>query len=116
LREDFSIEKREKHPPTNPLNALISFANSLVYTTVLSEIYHTQLNPCVSFLHQPGERRYSLALDIAEIFKPLIGDPIIFNLIKIILNILFPPSSHHLLQLLQRPSCLTALRILRYHF
>jgi len=82
LREDFSIEKREKHPPTNPLNALISFANSLVYTTVLSEIYHTQLNPCVSFLHQPGERRYSLALDIAEIFKPLIGDPIIFNLIN----------------------------------
>lgn len=54
----------------------------MIYTTVLNEIYHTQLNPTISYLHEPGHRRYSLSLDIAEIFKPLIGDPIIFKLIN----------------------------------
>ncbi|GLI52439.1 type I-B CRISPR-associated endonuclease Cas1b [Thermodesulfovibrio yellowstonii] len=82
LKSDFSMEKREKRPPKNPLNALISFANSMIYTTVLNEIYHTQLNPTVSYLHEPSERRYSLSLDIAEIFKPLIADAIIFKLIN----------------------------------
>jgi len=79
---EINFKKREKHPPTNPINALISFANSMVYTVVLSEIYKTQLNPLISFLHEPGERRFSLALDIAEIFKPLIADRVIFTLLN----------------------------------
>lgn len=74
--------KRVKRPPDNLLNALISFGNSLLYAAVLSQIYRTPLNPTVSFLHEPGTRRFSLALDIAEIFKPLIVDKIIFKLIN----------------------------------
>ena len=64
------------------INSLISFINTLVYTTVLSEIYHTQLTPLVSFLHQPGERRFPLSLDIAEIFKPVIADRLIFSILN----------------------------------
>lgn len=79
---EINFEKRQKHPPSNPINALISFGNSLVYTTVLSEIYKTQLNPLISFLHEPGERRFSLSLDIAEIFKPLLSDRLIFSLLN----------------------------------
>jgi len=82
LKDGFTIEKREKRPPSNPLNALISFGNAMIYSLVLSEIYHTQLNPTISYLHEPGERRYSLSLDLAEIFKPLISDPIIFKLVN----------------------------------
>ncbi len=41
----FEFSKRVRKPPDNPMNALISFGNSLLYSTVLSEIYHTQLNP-----------------------------------------------------------------------
>ena len=82
LRDDFPFQKREKHPPSNPVNALLSFGNSLLYTTILSECYHTQLNPTVSYLHEPRERRFSLCLDIAEIFKPFIVDPVIFRLIN----------------------------------
>jgi len=82
LKDDFYFEKREKRPPTNPINALISFGNSLVYATCVSEIYRTQLNPAISYLHEVRERRYSLSLDISEIFKPLIVDPIIFKLIN----------------------------------
>jgi CRISP-associated protein Cas1 len=82
INEEINFQKRQKHPPTNPINALISFGNSLVYTSVLSEIYKTQLNPLISFLHQPGERRFSLALDLAEIFKPLLADRIIFSVLN----------------------------------
>lgn len=82
LREGFEFDKRTKMPPQNMLNSLISFGNSLMYASVLTEIYHTQLTPTVSYLHQPGERRYSLALDISEVFKPIIVDRVIFNLIN----------------------------------
>ncbi len=80
INSDLKIFKRVKRPPDNPINAMISFLNSMVYTTVLSEIYKTQLNPLISFLHEPGERRFSLALDISEVFKPLFSDRIIFSL------------------------------------
>lgn len=72
LRSFYEFEKRTRKPPQNEINCLISFLNSLLYTTVLSEIYHTQLNPTISYLHEPFERRFSLALDISEMFKPLI--------------------------------------------
>ena len=48
-----------------------------MYTAVLSEMYKTQLNPTISYLHEPGSRRFSLSLDIAEIFKPLLMDNLI---------------------------------------
>lgn len=79
---DFYFKKREKRPPTDPINALISYGNSLMYTAVLSEIYKTQLNPAISYLHEPGSRRFSLSLDLAEIFKPLLMDNLIFTLIN----------------------------------
>jgi CRISP-associated protein Cas1 len=82
LKNGFTFEKREKRPPTDPLNALISFGNSMMYTTVLGEIYKTQLDPTISFLHEPSTKRFSLCLDISEIFKPLIVDPLIFYLIN----------------------------------
>lgn len=82
LRAGFEFDKRTKMPPQNMLNSLISFGNSLMYSTVLTEIYHTQLTPTVSYLHQPGERRFSLALDVSEVFKPIIIDRVIFSLIN----------------------------------
>ena len=82
LREGFDFDRRTKMPPQNMLNCLISFGNSLLYATILTEIYHTQLTPTVSYLHEPGERRYSLVLDISEVFKPIIVDRVIFNLIN----------------------------------
>lgn len=82
IDQDICFDKRVMHPPDNMINSLISFVNSLIYSKVLTEIYHTQLNPTISYLHEPGVRRYSLCLDIAEIFKPLIGDRLIFTLLN----------------------------------
>lgn len=73
---------RTKQPPTNEVNTLISFGNMMCYTACLGAIYHTQLNPTISFLHEPGVRRYSLALDLAEIFKPLLVDRTIFRVLN----------------------------------
>jgi CRISPR-associated protein Cas1 len=82
LSNGFDMNARNKRPPNDPVNSLISFGNSLMYTTVLGEIYKTQLDPTISFLHEPATKRFSLSLDLAEIFKPLIIDSIIFKLIN----------------------------------
>lgn len=79
---DFAMELRSRQPPINPVNALISFGNMMCYSQCLRAIHQTQLNPTISYLHVPGERRYSLALDIAEIFKPLLVDRVIFKLLN----------------------------------
>lgn len=82
INQQVDFEKRVKRPPDNMINTLISFINTLIYTTCLSEIYKTQLNPTISYLHSPGDRRFSLCLDITEIFKPLIVDRMIFSLLN----------------------------------
>lgn len=82
LPDDFQFEKRSRRPPENMVNSLISFGNSLIYSATLSEIYNTQLNPTISFLHEPHERRFSLSLDLSEIFKPFLSDRVIFKVLN----------------------------------
>lgn len=77
---NFEFIERSKRPPKNRINSLISFANSVIYTCCLGEIYQTHLDPRIGYLHTTNFRRFSLNLDIAEIFKPLIGDRTIFAL------------------------------------
>lgn len=82
INQDIAFEKRVKNPPDNDINSLISYVNTIIYTRVLGEIYKTQLNPTISYLHEPSERRFSLCLDIAEIFKPIIADRLIFSMLN----------------------------------
>ena len=78
---DFAFESRTRRPPQNRLNALISFGNGLMYVAALSEIYKTHLDPRIGFLHATNFRRFSLNLDVAEIFKPILVDRVIFTLL-----------------------------------
>ena len=82
INQEIDFDKRVKRPPDNMMNSLISFLNTVVYTKTLSQIYQTQLNPTISYLHEPSERRFCLALDVSEIFKPLIVDRTIFSLLN----------------------------------
>lgn len=82
LPEDFIMNKRVKRPPDNPINALISFGNSLLYTKTISAIYRTHLDQRISYLHEPSEGRFSLSLDISEVFKPVIVYKTIFDLVN----------------------------------
>lgn len=78
---DFVFQVRSRRPPKNFLNTLISFGNSLIYTICLSEIYKTHLDPRIGYLHATNFRRFSLNLDVAEIFKPILIDRLILGLI-----------------------------------
>jgi CRISPR-associated protein Cas1 len=82
ILNDYKMGVRRKQPPNNEINALISFGNMMCYSQCLRAIHQTQISPVISYLHTPGERRYSLALDISEIFKPLLVDRIIFKVIN----------------------------------
>lgn len=82
LPESFALEGREYNPPPNPVNSLISYGNALVYANCVSAIRATALDPAVSYLHEPGERRYSLSLDLADLFKPLLADRVLFRLVN----------------------------------
>lgn len=82
LPEDFIMNKRVKRPPDNPINALISFGNTLLYTKTVSAIYRTHLDQRISFLHEPSEGRFSLSLDMCEVFKPIIVYRTIFDLVN----------------------------------
>lgn len=82
IDQEIQFDKRVKNPPDNMINTLISFVNTLIYTKVLGEIYQTQLDPTISYLHEPGDRRFSLSLDLSEIFKPILADRLIFSLLN----------------------------------
>lgn len=81
-QKSFKFITRSKRPPTDKINAFISYVNTRIYNVCLSEIYKTELDPRISFLHEPNYRSLSLHLDLAEIFKPLIGDNLIFNMLN----------------------------------
>jgi CRISPR-associated protein Cas1 len=81
-KKDFYFTSRTKRPPQDRLNALISYGNTMAYVIVLSEIYKTHLDPRIGFLHATNFRRFTLNLDIAEIFKPILVDRVIFYLLS----------------------------------
>lgn len=82
LRDPFTLNRREYNPPANEANAAISFLNGMVYTTCVSAIRNTALDPTVGFVHEPSERRFTLSLDIADIFKPILADRLLFRVIN----------------------------------
>jgi len=78
--EGFEFEKRSRRPPRNEVNAMISFGNTILYNHIANAIMKTELDIRISFLHSSNRRAQSLNLDIAEIFKPVIVDRLIFSL------------------------------------
>ncbi|WP_436909369.1 type I-B CRISPR-associated endonuclease Cas1b [Halosimplex marinum] len=82
LRDPFELTRREYNPPSNEANSLVSFLNALTYTTCVSAIRKTALDPAVGYMHEPGERRFTLSLDIADIFKPILADRVVFRLVN----------------------------------
>ncbi|HBF78059.1 MAG TPA: type I-B CRISPR-associated endonuclease Cas1 [Clostridiaceae bacterium] len=82
LPAEFLFNKRVRRPPDNPMNALISFGNSILYAKTVTQIYNTHLNQSISFLHEPSEGRFSLSLDLCEAFKPIIVFKTIFEMVN----------------------------------
>ena len=74
--------KRIKNPSPDIINSLISYGNAIVYGLCLNEIFQSRLYPEIGFVHEPGDGKLSLVYDIADIFKPLLTDRIIFKVIN----------------------------------
>ena len=75
------LNGRSRRPPANAGNAFISYVNGIVYARVLTAIRLTPLHSGIAFLHSSVERqRHSLALDLAEVFKPLFAERLLLRL------------------------------------
>ncbi|MEJ7894598.1 MAG: CRISPR-associated endonuclease Cas1 [Solirubrobacteraceae bacterium] len=74
LANDFAFEGRNRRPPLDPVNAVMSFLSALLTKDALIALVAAGLDPYVGLMHQPRFGRPSLALDLAEEFRPLIVD------------------------------------------
>lgn len=82
LPEEFRIITREKRPPTNYGNSLLSFGNSLLYSEFVTQARKTSINITIPFYHSPESGRFALALDLSEVFKPGLVDRLVLSLVK----------------------------------
>lgn len=71
---DFQFEKRNRRPPLDPVNALLSYAYALLVKDCAVAASAVGMDPYVGFFHQPRHGRPALALDVMEEFRPLVGD------------------------------------------
>ncbi len=84
LRDDmgFDFEGRNRRPPRDPVNCLLSFLYSLIIKDLTAVTYGVGFDPYLGFYHRPRFGRPALALDLAEEFRPLLGDSLAVALIN----------------------------------
>jgi CRISPR-associated protein Cas1 len=81
-RHDFDVNDRNRRPPKDPVNAVLSFVYSLLVKELTVVLQAVGFDPMLGFFHRPRYGRPSLALDVAEEYRPLIGDSVslmVFN-------------------------------------
>jgi CRISPR-associated protein Cas1 len=82
LLKDWDFERRQRRPPRDPVNALLSFGYVLLMNQVASAVSVVGLDPYVGFLHSSQFGKPALPLDIMESFRPLIVDSIVLTLLN----------------------------------
>jgi len=81
-KEDFIFNERNRRPPLDAVNALLSFIYTILAHDIRSAIETVGLDPAVGFLHRDRPGRPGLALDIMEEFRPIIADRLVLSLIN----------------------------------
>lgn len=82
-KEDFVFSGRNRRPPLDRVNCLLSFVYTLLYHDVRSALETVGLDPAVGFLHRDRPGRYGLALDLMEEFRPMLADRLVLSLINL---------------------------------
>lgn len=82
-KDDFTFNERNRRPPLDNVNCLLSFVYSLLMHDVRSALEVVGLDPSVGFLHRDRPGRAGLALDIMEEFRPFIADRLVLSLINL---------------------------------
>jgi len=80
--EDFDLDGRNRRPPRDPINALLSFCYSLLTKELSLAVRSVGLDGMLGFYHQPHFGRPSLALDLMEEFRPVIADSVVIGAIN----------------------------------
>ncbi len=78
----FDFEKRNRRPPRDPVNAMLSLAYSVLTKDFTIACYAVGFDPYLGFYHQPRFGRPALALDLMEPFRPLVADSVVLNAIN----------------------------------
>lgn len=82
LNKDFSFSGRSRRPPTDPVNAMLSFFYTLLSSSCRAALQTVGLDPNVGFLHADRPGRSSLALDIVEEFRAYLVDRFVLSMIN----------------------------------
>jgi CRISPR-associated protein Cas1 len=78
----FTFEGRNRRPPLDPVNCLLSYVYALLVKDLTVTVYAVGFDPYLGFYHRPRFGRPALALDLAEEFRPLIAESTVINLIN----------------------------------
>ncbi len=81
--EAFAFSGRNRRPPLDRINCLLSFLYTVLYHDVRSALESTGLDPSVGFLHRDRPGRHGLALDLMEEFRPVLVDRLVLNLVNL---------------------------------
>jgi CRISPR-associated protein Cas1 len=81
-KDDFIFTGRNRRPPLDRVNCLLSFVYSLLYHDARSALETVGLDPAVGFLHRDRPGRLGLALDLMEEFRPVLADRLVLSLIN----------------------------------
>lgn len=82
LRDRFDLDGRNRRPPMDPVNALLSFAYACLARDLTVTAAAVGLDPFVGFLHQPRPGRAALALDLMEELRPVVADSVVIQAIN----------------------------------
>jgi CRISPR-associated protein Cas1 len=82
FRPDFDFRNRNRRPPADPVNALLSFVYSLLTKDLHATLLVIGFDPLLGFLHRPRYGKPALALDLAEEFRPLLGDSVVLTVVN----------------------------------
>lgn len=78
----FSFSTRNRRPPTDPVNAMLSFAYALLTRALTVELSSVGFDPYMGFYHRPRHGRPALALDIMEPFRPIVADSCVIQVVN----------------------------------
>ncbi len=76
----FPFVRRSTRPPLNPVNACLSFGSTLIYQEMTAALHSSGLDPSLGLLHTTEDRRWSLALDLMEPFRPVLVEALALDL------------------------------------
>jgi CRISP-associated protein Cas1 len=82
LKEGWAFPGRKRRPPTDPVNALLSFAYTLLYHQVMSAVETVGLDPYIGFLHGSEYGKPAMALDLMEEMRPVLADSVVLTVIN----------------------------------